>query len=137
MKKTSTRAGRNRTLTLSEVEKKQYAKQLIFPSRKMRLSRFQDKDVFISLIVNNHALLIFDRIDGVLVQNIIVIMYRILRDRIAQKVFCKSAVRILGAVLNKVKMSNSGYYGHYYKKYYGKYYSNDPDKNGKKRKKSR
>ena len=43
MKKSSTRAGRNRTLTLTEVEKKQYAKQLIFPSRKMRFSRFQDK----------------------------------------------------------------------------------------------
>ena len=43
MKKSSTRAGRNRTLTLTEVEKKQYTKQLIFPSRKMRLSRFQDK----------------------------------------------------------------------------------------------
>ena len=48
-----------------------------------------------------------------------------------------SGVRILGAVLNKVKMSNSGYYGHYYKKYYGKYYTNEPDKKGKKRKKSR
>ena len=46
-----------------------------------------------------------------------------------------SGIRILGAVLNKVKMSNSGYYGHYYKKYYGKYYSNDPDKKGKKHKK--
>ena len=43
MKKSSTRAGRNRTLTLTEVEKKQYTKQLIFPARKMRLSRFQDK----------------------------------------------------------------------------------------------
>ena len=48
-----------------------------------------------------------------------------------------SGVRILGAVLNKVKMSNTGYYGHYYKKYYGKYYTNEPDKKGKKHKKSR
>lgn len=35
-----------------------------------------------------------------------------------------SGVRILGAVLNKVRMDGSGYYGHYYKKYYGKYYGN-------------
>ena len=46
-----------------------------------------------------------------------------------------SGVRILGAVLNKVKMINTGYYGHYYKKYYGKYYTNDPENKGKKNKK--
>lgn len=46
-----------------------------------------------------------------------------------------SGVRILGAVLNKVKMSNTGYYGHYYKKYYGKYYTNDSNKKGKRHKK--
>ena len=45
-----------------------------------------------------------------------------------------SGVRILGAVLNKVKMSGSGYYGHYYKRYYGKYYSNEADEKGRKRK---
>jgi Mrp family chromosome partitioning ATPase len=45
-----------------------------------------------------------------------------------------SGVRILGAVLNKVKMSSSGYYGHYYKRYYGKYYSNEADEKGRKRK---
>lgn len=32
--------------------------------------------------------------------------------------------RILGVVLNKVKMSSRGYYGNYYGKYYGKYYGN-------------
>ena len=46
-----------------------------------------------------------------------------------------SGVRILGAVLNKVKMSGSGYYGHYYKKYYGKYYTNEADEKGRKLKK--
>ena len=49
-----------------------------------------------------------------------------------------SGVRILGAVLNKVKLNSSGYYGHYYKKYYGKYYgkyNNDKGKEPKKRKK--
>jgi Mrp family chromosome partitioning ATPase len=45
-----------------------------------------------------------------------------------------SGVRILGAVLNKVKMSGSGYYGHYYKRYYGKYYSNEADEKGRRRK---
>ena len=38
-----------------------------------------------------------------------------------------SGVRILGAVLNKVDMKKSGYYG----KYYGKYYGNDEDSSGK------
>ena len=30
-----------------------------------------------------------------------------------------SGVRVLGAVLNKVKMKKSGYYGSYYGSYYG------------------
>jgi capsular exopolysaccharide family len=34
----------------------------------------------------------------------------------------KSECRILGAVLNKVNISKSGYYGKYYGKYYGNYY---------------
>ncbi len=33
-----------------------------------------------------------------------------------------SGIRILGAVINKVKMKHGGYYNYYYKKYYGKYY---------------
>ena len=45
-----------------------------------------------------------------------------------------SGVRILGAVLNKVKLNSSGYYGHYYKKYYGKYYGKYDSDHGKKRK---
>jgi capsular exopolysaccharide synthesis family protein len=35
-----------------------------------------------------------------------------------------SGVKILGAVLNKVKMKKSGYEGSYYGGYYGKYYGN-------------
>ena len=45
-----------------------------------------------------------------------------------------SGVRILGAVLNKVKLNSSGYYGHYYKKYYGKYYGKYDNDHTKKRK---
>lgn len=47
-----------------------------------------------------------------------------------------SGVRILGAILNKVKMNGTGYYGHYYKKYYGKYYGKyESNSSGKKAKK--
>ena len=42
-----------------------------------------------------------------------------------------SGVRILGAVLNKVKLNSSGYYGRYYKKYYGKYYGHYDSDRGK------
>lgn len=45
-----------------------------------------------------------------------------------------SGVRILGAVLNKVKMNKSGYgsyYGSYYGKYYGKYYGNHSEETNK------
>ena len=46
-----------------------------------------------------------------------------------------SGVKILGAVLNKVKMSKKGYgygYGSYYGNYYGNYYHNDSDEKSKK-----
>lgn len=36
-----------------------------------------------------------------------------------------SGVRILGVVLNKVKMKKSGYYGGYYGSYYGNYYGQE------------
>lgn len=36
-----------------------------------------------------------------------------------------SGVRILGVVLNKVKMKKSGYYGGYYGSYYGSYYGTE------------
>lgn len=36
-----------------------------------------------------------------------------------------SGVRILGVVLNKVKMKKAGYYGSYYGSYYGGYYGHD------------
>ena len=44
-----------------------------------------------------------------------------------------SGVRMLGAVLNKVKMKKKGYgygygYGKYYGSYYGTYYGHDEDK---------
>ncbi|MDO4804662.1 MAG: CpsD/CapB family tyrosine-protein kinase [Lachnospiraceae bacterium] len=52
-----------------------------------------------------------------------------------------SGVRILGAVLNKVRTEGSGYYGHYYKryygKYYGKYYTNEKKDKKKSKKKSK
>lgn len=35
-----------------------------------------------------------------------------------------SGVRILGAIMNKVKMQKSSYYGNYYGNYYGSYYGN-------------
>ena len=34
----------------------------------------------------------------------------------------KTKVKIIGSVLNKVDLSENGYYGRYYGKYYGKYY---------------
>lgn len=34
----------------------------------------------------------------------------------------KTKIRIIGAVLNKVDLSENGYYGKYYGRYYGKYY---------------
>ena len=46
-----------------------------------------------------------------------------------------SGVKILGAVLNKVKMSKKGYgygYGSYYGNYYGNYYHNESDEKSKK-----
>lgn len=45
--------------------------------------------------------------------------------RLAQKVkeqLEKSGCRILGVILNKVKIKSRGYYSKYYSKYYGKYY---------------
>ena len=49
-----------------------------------------------------------------------------------------SGVRILGAVLNKVKMKKSGYgsyyggyYGNYYGSYYGSYYGRNEEKDKK------
>lgn len=47
-----------------------------------------------------------------------------------------SGVRILGAVLNKVKMKKNGYYGKYYGSYYGSYYGEYGADGGKKAKKS-
>lgn len=44
-----------------------------------------------------------------------------------QKTNCK----MLGAVLNKVDMSENGYYGKYYGNYYGKYYGNYSNKESK------
>ncbi len=41
-----------------------------------------------------------------------------------------SGVRILGAVLNKVKAKRNGYYGKYYGKYYGTYYGNYGEEDG-------
>ena len=38
-----------------------------------------------------------------------------------------SGVRILGAVLNKMKIKKNGYYGNYYGSYYGSYYGNETD----------
>ena len=43
-----------------------------------------------------------------------------------------SGVRILGAVLNKVKMKKNGYYGKYYGSYYGRYYGDYGSDGGKK-----
>lgn len=43
-----------------------------------------------------------------------------------------SGVRILGAVLNKVKMKKNGYYGKYYGSYYGSYYGEYGADGGKK-----
>lgn len=43
-----------------------------------------------------------------------------------------SGVRILGGILNKVKMQKNRYYGHYYGKYYGSYYGHYGDDGGKK-----
>lgn len=43
-----------------------------------------------------------------------------------------SGVRILGAVLNKVKMKKNGYYGKYYGSYYGRYYGDYGSDAGKK-----
>ena len=40
----------------------------------------------------------------------------------AKKQLEASGVRILGGILNKVKMQKNRYYGHYYGKYYGSYY---------------
>ena len=45
----------------------------------------------------------------------------------------KTKVKIIGSVLNKVDLSENGYYGKYYGKYYGSYYGNyhsdeSPDK---------
>ena len=34
----------------------------------------------------------------------------------------KTKIKIIGSVLNKVDLSENGYYGRYYVKYYGKYY---------------
>ena len=34
----------------------------------------------------------------------------------------KTKIKIIGSVLNKVDLSENGYYGRYYGKYYGKYY---------------
>ena len=39
-----------------------------------------------------------------------------------------SGVRLLGAVLNKVKLKKAGYYGNYYGSYYGNYYGNERGK---------
>ncbi len=39
-----------------------------------------------------------------------------------------SGVRLLGAVLNKVKLKKNGYYGNYYGSYYGSYYTDDKEK---------
>lgn len=44
-----------------------------------------------------------------------------------------SGVRILGAVLNKVRMEKSRYYGDYYGKYYGHYYGTYGSKKDEKR----
>ncbi len=55
--------------------------------------------------------------------------------RMAQKVknqLERSGCRILGTVLNKVKLHGSGYYSKY-KKYYGKYYGPEEKKSGKER----
>jgi capsular exopolysaccharide synthesis family protein len=41
-----------------------------------------------------------------------------------------SGVRVLGAVLNKIHMKKSGYYGGYYGSYYGSYYGKEEEKNG-------
>lgn len=51
----------------------------------------------------------------------------------------KTKVRIIGSVLNKVDLSENGYYGKYYGKYYGSYYGNyhseeSPDKSFEKAK---
>lgn len=43
----------------------------------------------------------------------------------------KTNCKILGAVLNKVDMSENGYYGKYYGNYYGKYYGNYSGKESK------
>ena len=39
-----------------------------------------------------------------------------------------SGVRLLGAVLNKVRLKKNGYYGNYYGSYYGSYYTDDKEK---------
>ncbi len=36
----------------------------------------------------------------------------------------KTQIRVIGTVLNKVDLSENGYYGKYYGRYYGKYYGN-------------
>ncbi len=51
----------------------------------------------------------------------------------------KTKVKIIGSVLNKVDLSENGYYGKYYGKYYGSYYGNyhsdeSPDKSFEKAK---
>jgi len=62
---------------------------------------------------------------------IIVISQGIVSRRMVQSVkkqLENSGVRILGAVLNKVKLKKNGHYGNYYGSYYGSYYGHDKDK---------
>lgn len=72
-------------------------------------------------------------IDGAIVSRecdgtVIVIESEAISYKFAQSVkeqLDKAGCRILGCVLNKVNMSNKGYYGKYYGRYYGAYYGNE------------
>ena len=62
---------------------------------------------------------------------ILVIASNMISYKFEQKVLSdlkKSECRILGAILNKVDMNESGYYGKYYGKYYGHYGNNAEEK---------
>lgn len=57
------------------------------------------------------------------------VSYKFIQNTLEQ--LKKTDCQILGAVLNKVDMSENGYYGKYYGNYYGRYYGNYGNKEAK------
>lgn len=110
------------------------------PSELLGNSKFQrmineSRDVFDIIIIDTppvgsvvDSTVVAKNCDGaVLVVSSGKISYRFARRMKEQ--LSISGCRILGCVLNKVKMNGKGYYGSYYGKYYGKYYGNYSNNN--------